>query len=330
MFLHLSKKISEEIIAAYERNIKNLTVYQTGHFFTRAFKITGDERYKDILFRFMLSYEAGILSDFLRKVEEENFEYKALKEKLSVSQRIKKRYLFYEKNPKVKLYLDVLQYLIYVDKFDLFDFILKNKKNEFIEVLKKEDFTELFINKEAMETNGSYIFNSLAILKKMGICDLTEKAIETLKDIYFDKESVMKKNITKEEVVSMLYSLTHIVIADTFYYEKYCDKHGWVIDFFANNIDFVIKNSTEDILAEIGLCFKLCRKENVYQKEFKKIERRVLSKVLPLKLKNKDYIIKKEHTNSLMALLFSQNNEFFKGPDLSKYRAGCYRRINNK
>lgn len=324
MFLHLSKEIPKKIIDAYERNIKKLSVYQTGHFFTRAFKITGNERYGDILFQFMLVYEKGILSDFLSKIKKGNFEYKAPEEKLSVNQRIRKRYLFYEKKPKVKLYLDVLQYLIYVDKFNLYDFLLEDKKSEFIEILKKEDFAELFITKEAMETNGSYIFNSLAILKKIGVCDLTGKAIEVLKDTYFNKDLAIRKNITKDEAVSMLYSLTHIVIADTLYYEKYCNKYGWLIDFFAKNIDFVMKNSTDDVLTEVGLCFKLCRKEDIYQKEFKKIKKKVLSKLSLLKLKNKSYIAKKEHTVSLMLLLFAQNKEFFKGPNLSKHRSGFY------
>lgn len=318
MSLNFSVKISKKIIDNYEKNIKNLSIYQTGHFFTRAFKITGNKQYEDRLCRFMLSYEPNIISDFFSRIRKEEIQYKAPKEKLLSSLRIKERYLFYEKNPRTKLYLDVLQYLIYVDKFNLWDFILKKEKNRFIEILRRESFIKLFLNDEAIKTNGSYIFNSLSVLKKIEICDLTEKAVCILKKIYFNEDLSIKRNISKNEIISMLYSLTHLIIADTLYYERYCNKYGWVTDFFAKNLDFIIKNSTEDVLAEVGLCFKFCRKENLYKKEFRKIKRHILIKFSTLKLRKAQYIIKNEHTNSLIMLLFAENEEIFKGPDLSK------------
>ena len=152
----------------------------------------------------------------------------------------------------------------------------------------------------------------------MEICDLTEKAICILKNIYFNKDLSIKRNISKNEIISMLYSLTHLIIADTLYYERYCNKYGWVTDFFAKNLDFIIKNSTEDVLTEVGLCFKFCRKENLYKKEFRKIKRHILLKFSILKLRKAQYIIKNEHTNSLIMLLFAENEEIFKGPDLSR------------
>lgn len=266
----------------------------------------------------MLLNNPNTLQNFLNSIEEGKFNYKAEKNNLLSRPRIRERYLYYQRNPKVKLYLDVLQYLIYVDKFNLWKLFISGKKKALLDVFKREDFEKLFLNKEAIRTNGSYIFNSLAVLNSLEICDLTEKAVAILKDIYLDEKFLIKKNLSVDDLISLLYSLTHIIIADTLYYEKYCRKYDWIIDFFSKNLEVVIKNSTNDLLAEIGTCFKLCKKENKFNKEFLKIKKLVYSNFSLKKISDEKMIIAREHTNSIICLLFSDNLKFFSGPDLSK------------
>lgn len=313
--------LSKKIIEAYEKNIFWLTPYKIGHFFTRAYKITGDEKYKNILSYFMILNNPNTLEKFLSSIKKGRFSYKATKNNLASRPRIKARYLYYQKNPKSKLYLDVLQYLIYIDKFNLWEAFIPERKKELINILKGEDFKKLFLNEDAIKTNGSYVFNSLAILNKLGICNLTGKAISILKNIYFDNNLSIKKNLTTDDAISLLYSLTHIIIADTFYYERYCNKYDWIIEFFSENLDFIIKKSTPDLLAEIGVCFRLCKKEKEFKKDFAKIRKLVSSNFSLKKMITDDVIVSKEHTNSLITLLFSTNFKFFPGPDLSKNKA---------
>lgn len=311
--------LSKKIIAAYEKNVFWLSPYELGHFFTRAYKITGDKKYENILSYFMLLNNPNAIETFLDSIKKRGFEYQAEKSKLSSSLRIRERYLYYQRNPKVKLYLDVLQYLIYVNKFNLGNiFIPSKKKKSLLNILKKEDFERLFLNKEAIETNGSYVFNVLSMLKELGVHDLTKKASLILKNIYFDEKSLLKKNLTMNDSRSLLYSLTHIIISDTLYYERSCRKYDWIIEFFSKNLQFIIKNSTTDLLAEIGLCFKLCKKETIFHKEFLKIKRIIYSDFSFKNITNRKMLVEKEHTNSIIALLFSTNLKFFPGPDLSK------------
>ena len=312
------KALSKQIIETYEKNIFWLTPYKLGHFFTRAYKITGDEKYKNILSYFMLLNNPDTLEKFFNSIKKGSFKYQAKKNNLCSRPRIKERYLYYQQNPKAKLYLDVLQYLIYVDKFNLWDLFIPGKKKGLISIFKKEDFEKIFLNEEAIKTNGSYVFNALAILNKLEVCDLTKKALVIFKNIYFDEKFLIKKKLTTDDLISLFYSLTHIIIADTFYYERYCKKYDWIIKFFSKNLEFVIKNSTDDLLAEIGLCFKLCKKENEFRKEFVKIKRIVYARFSFEKTSDKKTIVAKEHMSSIIALLFSHNSNFFHGPDLSK------------
>lgn len=312
------KDLSKKIIENYEKNIFWLTPYKLGHFFTRAYKITGNEKYKNILSYFMLLNNPNTLEKFFNSIKKGKFKYQTEKNNLFSWSRTKERYLYYQRNPKAKLYLDVLQYLIYIDKFNLWDLFIPGKKKKLINIFKKEDFEKLFLNEEVIKTNGSYVFNALVMLNKLGVCDLTEKALVILKNIYFDEKFSIKKNLTVDDFISLLYSLTHIIIADTFYYERCCKKYDWIIKFFSRNLEFVIKNSTNDLLAEIGICFKLCKKENKFKKEFVKIKRLVYASFSFEKTSDKKTIVAKEHTNSIIALLFSSNSNFFHGPDLSK------------
>jgi hypothetical protein len=314
-----TKKYFDAILMAYEQNLFYLPIYKLGHFFTRAYSVTGDKKYERILSQFIYIYKPLTRAEIIHSLKNGFFVY-SKKNKLSKfsSARQKERVDFYYKNPKTKFFLNLLQFFIYLKKFNLSKKYFSNSYSQLIALLKKEDFKKIFLTEQTMRTNGSYIFNSIYVLKDMDICDISASAIEYFVKIYFKNNFELKHDLSKDEFSSLIYVLTHIVIASSSYYEKFVGKNLWILDFFEKNIARIIQETSSDIIAEVGLCIKLCRKEKEKNVAYKKVIDYLIAYFPFQKLSNRDFLVEKEHTCSILLLLFSKMPRLYKGPDISK------------
>lgn len=311
-------KLVASIIKTYEKNIKHLSNYQKGHFFTRAYKVTGNRKYIGILVEFAFAFCFHDFAEAGENIKRGKYKYKQdIAFRKIKSQRARNRISLYKKHPKLKAYMDFLHYFIYINKFQLRKKVFMQRQGEVMESLKKENFSKIFLSTDKMKADGSYIFNCVYILKELKICDLTKEAVALLKEIYFKKNGELKSKITKNNFISLIYALTHIIIAESEYYEKEAKNNLWILNIFIDNME-KIKELPIDTLAEVGICFKLCRKEKQYKKEFNSVKEDVLRRYPHQNLKTKEAIIQKEHTNSMVMLLFSSKNNFYKGPSLEK------------
>ena len=128
-------------------------------------------------------------------------------------------------------------------------------------------------------------------------------------------------DISDSEYKSFVYSMTHIIIADSKYYERFVSGHKWIIKYFANNLDTIAQRTTPDILAEVGFCFRLCREEQKYLSLLNEIKKQSLSLMSWKKLgADINFLRWKEHTNSILIMLLANNKKFHKAHDFSKNR----------
>jgi len=125
--------------------------------------------------------------------------------------------------------------------------------------------------------------------------------------------------ISKEEYQSFVYSMTHIIIADSKYYQRFVSGHKWIIDYFVNNIEMIVNRTTLDILAEVGLCLRLCRQDKKYVRLIESIKKQLVAKIKWQKLAtDTEYLHKREHTNSILIMLLADNKKFNAPYKLSK------------
>lgn len=317
---NIINKYFQAILSAYENNIFYLPLPKAGHFFERAYKITGNKKYENIIAYHLFIDKIGSVKKSLLAIKKKNFKAKKRKSPKKLSERKEKRHLLYKKYPAVNFFNNLFIGLFFSKMFSLHKTVLKKEFEGIKKRLQKIDFEDIYIKEDVIKYDSSYTFNSAFILKHLGICKINKKIENFLKKMYFTPKLELKKELPNFEFSSLMYSMTHIIIADSKYYERYVSDHEWIIDYFAKNVDRIIKKVSLDILAEIGLCFKLCKKTKKYQKEFNKITNRLLKKVSLKKLKNVNFLVEKEHTNSILMLLFADNKKFFKCPDLSKHK----------
>lgn len=316
-------KIALQIIEAYERNMFHLPLYKNGHFWQRAYAVTGDKKYKNILAYFFFIAMPSRLQYFLSCFEKGRYKLKRnpkIKPKKYKNLRALRRLEFYKKNPRNSFYNAVLVDTFMVQKYGLHKTVFKKEFNKIITFIKKEDFRNLYINEDAVRYDSSFTMNSVYYLHDLGIATLKSELASLIREMYMDKEMFLKDDIDDAEYVSLIYSLTHIILADSRYYTRYVRGHQWIIDFFMNNIDEIIKRTKLDVIAEVGLCFKLCKKEQANKKEYEKIINYIVKQVNVKKLANDpEFLEEKEHSYSVIMLLMYNNKRFYNGPDLSKH-----------
>lgn len=319
MIKFYSGDFSQKIINAYEKNIKHLPADKAAHFFSRAFKVSRLKKHENILAESFFKIKTLNIKKSLGAIKSGKFEYSPPAE--IKSERQGERVCLYIKNPKLFFFDELLNDLFFIHKYNLEGIFLKKELREIYCFLKKQDFEKLYLKKENILKDNSYTINAIFYLKHLEICDFSEKALQIIKDLYFNEKMELDKKLEQYEFKSFIYSLTHIVIADSKYYSRNVKGYNWIVGYFINNLDFIMKNVTLDILAEVGLCIKIAQKEKQYSKEMIRIKKYIKKEfVLKKILREKNYLIKKEHTASIITMLFSGKKIFFEGPDLSKNR----------
>jgi|GEM_PF-4785478 len=314
--------LAKKILTAYEKNLFYLPLIKLGHFFVRAYHVTGDKKYINLIAYYVKINRVAEIKLALEKLKTKSFKTNnPISISATVSERIKQRQLLYEKNPEINFFNTLFINLLFCKSFDLNKTVLKNEFKQILSILQTIDFKKIYLKEEVLRFDNSFSFNSISVLNYLGICDLRLTAVEIYKNYYLTNKLTLKKELSDSEFCSLIYGLTHIIIANSNFYEKFSKskKNLWILRFFANNSDLIIQKVTVDILAEVALCFKLCRKEKSFHLEFKKIKKALKKEIHLNQLSNTEYLIRKEHTHSILMLLYWNFDKLFPGPNLSDH-----------
>lgn len=232
-------------------------------------------------------------------------------------ERKKRRVPAYKAKPERLLIMHMVHYLFIAkslgfDKYKYFADLIA-KMSDF---LSKKDLEGIFLEKELVRLDPSAVANTIYYFQFLGIVDLEDKLLDFYKENWLNYEP--KDDIEWNDKV---YALTHVIIAGTYFYQRILDKEkfSWILSFFESNIDLIKERTNSDIVAEVGLCFKLCGdKENDTIK--------VASDFVVSRFDHDNDIVpresgefsleKAEHRNILSVLLLSSWDELSGGPDL--------------
>lgn len=220
-------------------------------------------------------------------------------------------------NPEMQFFRRYLMNLFQAQLMGLHDSILKDSWPEYIAQLKKVDFEKIFINETAVASVSSFAVNCSLFISKLGVDhEFSKRFVRFVYDYYFDGNGKVKRSLDKAEFRTLIYNMTHIIIADSGFYQEYVDDNLWINKFLSNNIDLILDKCNLDIIAEVGLCFKLCRQEHVYTESVLKVDSFVLNNYKDEFL-SESMLVKKEHTNCVIMLLFMNIDCWHKGPFVS-------------
>eukprot|EP00451_Oxyrrhis_marina_P037445 CAMPEP_0204384468 /NCGR_PEP_ID=MMETSP0469-20131031/56894_1 /ASSEMBLY_ACC=CAM_ASM_000384 /TAXON_ID=2969 /ORGANISM="Oxyrrhis marina" /LENGTH=520 /DNA_ID=CAMNT_0051377097 /DNA_START=1 /DNA_END=1563 /DNA_ORIENTATION=+ len=181
--------------------------------------------------------------------------------------------------------------------------------------------------------------NCLYFLRRIGVLDAVEAAWRQYQHVW-DLDTLRRPR----KLDLYLYGLTHFVLNESIFYQLridlemcyashqvgtagLCCAYRWILNYFEANIDAILGLANPDIIAEVGLCFKVCSRTSivVYQRcleyvsscvRFCSLERRTL-----LFSKDSDVsrgLRRSEHSNCVGLLLLAPwPSNLFWGPHYS-------------
>jgi hypothetical protein len=205
--------------------------------------------------------------------------------------------------------------LLYLIDGDLISSCLEYIRKHFIGVMQaiiKND--EIMINKPACPPRILYYAKSIGLVPEKRIKEIEDDLFSSA-EVYF-KESELQ---SPKKFDNYIYFLTHVILGEiNFYTSKILSPNKRmekILKFFESNSERIIKECTWDKIVEVGVCLKYAgRPTEIYKNAVKKIlnEKGIIGMGGPykykLKMNMKEEIEKKEHSNILAVLLFSDMN----------------------
>ncbi len=141
----------------------------------------------------------------------------------------------------------------------------------------------------------------------------------------------MTKEDAKSEHVdyqNKLYGMTHFIIADSYYYQRMVpeQEHRWILNYFDANIAEIVSWAKPDVVAEVGLCFRLCGLHD--HRVVEMVKDRLAQSfdeehgIIPSEITEVDFD-SSEHRNAVAFLVFFPGSGFGKVPGLTIEGSAC-------
>ncbi len=313
------KKASERAITNLAKRIESFRPNRKLHFYERMYRVTGQARFipplSSAFQELMRDFEnkAKIAGD-ISKEKREGLEKLNLLKDLSPLKKI--RWEYYEKHPEIKYYQSLIYLMLKISDYQVSKYLNSQGYKVAITRLGRIDWKKIFSDNDLLFFDPVQNINLAFWLKDLEITNITDSVIKSLKLLY----PATKINTTSEfNFLNNIYAYTHILIADSGYYQKYPNnkEYCWVYEYFKSNRSYIFNSQNLDLIAETGVVFKL---NPDYETELEGYKELIYQKVnedtglLDLN-ESKDALF--EHANTLVIMLLAEWNGLFSGPKLT-------------
>lgn len=316
-------KIAERIAETFEDNMAFMLPKYQWHYFVRKWRIDNDQIYIQPI---LASYQMLSMRGYNKVLRVGDREFVArdsrriLAKRSGATEKLAARKELFSKEPEQLFYYSLLQYMFYLKTF----FLHENEKvrDDFKRAsaeIKKQDFRKWLFDPKMIDVNSAGTSNYTYYLQFLGIHDYEAEMIESVKK-YWDS----KRAESGFDFNNKIYGYTHLILAATYYYQRLLDpqKFEWVLTFFEENIGKVIKGTNADIIAEVGLVFRLC---GLHTHEVVNKSREHIVSVFDKeggfvpREGTRTGLAKLEHRNILAIMLLSDWSKLNLGPNLNIY-----------
>jgi len=253
-------EIARAIVRTYESRFFDLDQDAQAHFAVRVHRATGRTPYVDSVIMDVVK-SIDDLERLLGGLGEEGFigreshELHASKREVTAVLRARKE--MFESRKEMLFHRRVLYAAQKLYNLGLHEGPFRPTYEEALRHLTAVDWPAFVLNPEVIRSYAAQTSNIVFWLKRLGVVDLEEKYAQTFKEVFM---SVDDNQLSHADYQNKLYGLTHIIIADSAYYQRTLSplKYRWILDYLDRHILEILSWSKPDIVAEIAVCFKVC------------------------------------------------------------------------
>lgn len=256
------KQDAASIRHTYETQLYTLSAFKAGHYGLRMYRQTMDPKYSAAVWSDMARV-ASRLNQFSSEVHTPKQIEAYSKKRLStyVDDTDVRSMLRYQATKSMPEYfylgVDLLGSMARADEYGL-----KHRNDKQLrEIIRRYDFKKYATDEAMIKAWAAQLANQVYWLRQLGEQDVVDDFVEAFKLAYPDEKDT---ELTKQQYGNKIYGLTHILLADSQYYQyplKESD-HQWIYDYLRNNIDTILERAKEDIISEVGITFLLAGLEN--------------------------------------------------------------------
>lgn len=305
-----------------ETNLYTLPPRVQGHYGIRMYRMTGDEKYANAALVDLYAVTES-QSFYACNLDKPGFIDTASEEAIEVlgkGPRAKARKKALEDIPEFLFFTDVL--LRFGSRID--EFGLEGPCNDkMIAAIKSRDLKRGLTAPDMIESWAAQLANYVYWAKQLGVGDYLEDYKRAFNEVY---PASRDKELDKAQFRNKIYGMTHFIFAASGYYQNHVDakEFAWILDYFEANIDRILEDATDDIIAEVGVSFLLAQKadhpvvaktQDHIVKAFDKQHN-----IIPSPKGNPDLALG-EHRNMLAMMLLHWPDELSPGPYLAKLKA---------
>lgn len=250
-----ANQVRQGIQTHLEQNLYQLPPRVQGHYGIRLYRMTGDEKYAN-----------AALVDLYAVTESQSFYACQLDKPGFIDTEAREAIAILGKGPRAKARKKALQpfpeFLFYTDVLLRFssridEFGLQGPcHDKLIKALKSTDLKTGLTDKAMIEAWAAQLINYAYWAKQLEVGDYIADYKQAFNDVY---PASRDSKLNKKQFRNKIYGMTHFIFAASEYYQQPVDakEFAWILDYFAANIERILADATDDIIAEVGISFHL-------------------------------------------------------------------------
>ncbi|MCG9696559.1 DUF3541 domain-containing protein [Shewanella sp. Isolate11] len=316
------QQVRQAIQSNLENHLYQLPPRVQGHYGIRLYRMTGDEKYANaaLVDLYAVTESQGF---YACQLDKPGFIEQEAKDAISVlgnGPRAKARKKALQPFPDFIFYTDVLlRFSSRIDEFGL----QGPCHDKLLKALKQTDLEPGLTDKAMIEAWAAQLINYAYWAKQIGVGDYIADYKKAFNEVY---PASRDQQLKRAEFRNKIYGMTHFIFAASEYYQHNVDakEFAWILDYFEANIDRILKDATDDIIAEVGISFHLAglsnhpvvsKTQQHIIKAFNKSEQ-----TIPSPKGNPDLALG-EHRNVLAMMLLNWPAKLYQGPYFHKLKA---------
>ncbi|WP_153914537.1 DUF3541 domain-containing protein [Shewanella sp. TC10] len=316
------QEVRSAIQVNLEQNMYSLPPRIQGHYGLRMYRMTGEEKYTN-----------AALIDLITITERQNYFACNIDEPKFIEQQADKAISVLGKGPRAKarkkalkpfpefiFYSDIL--LRYSSRIDELGF-MGPCHEQMVKALKAYDLKPALTDPKMIKSWAAQLINYAYWAEQLEVGNYVEDYKKAFIAAYPDDED---SELDKKQFQNKLYGMTHFIFAASGYYQQEVSakEFKWILDYFDNNIDRILKDATDDIIAEVGISFYLTGQRD--HQVIKKTQNHIAAsfspeyQLIPSPRGNPDMVMG-EHRNVLAMMLLDWPETLHQGPYLAETKA---------
>lgn len=292
-----------------------------GHYGIRLYRLTGDEQYANAA---LVDLYAVTEAQAFYACQVDNPEFIRQASEVAIAElgngpRAKARKKALAPFPEFLFYSDVL--LRFASRIDELGFT-GPCHSQMVQALKKADLRQGLTDPAMIKAWAAQLINYVYWAKQLGVGDYLEDYKKAFTAVYPDSRDT---TLSKAQFRNKLYGMTHFIFAASEYYQHQVDvtEFAWILDYFNANIERILQEATDDIIAEVGISFLLAGKTNhpvvAQTRAYIANSFDANSQIIPSPKGNPDLALG-EHRNVLAIMLLNWPETLHPGPYLNELK----------